>query len=144
MRSGGPEVRRSGGPEVRRSGGPEVRRSGGPGSGVRGPGVRRSGVRVPAHWRTASVGDECHSWAFGDAAGFGWVIEREQAAVVEEQNAVGDVADTRELVGRDDDRHLARANIAFDPKARRAVSRVEAVVDQKQASVRELRGRKVV
>ena len=39
----------------------------------------------------------------GNAGGAGRVVEGVKAAVVEKQDAVGDVADVGELVGRDDD-----------------------------------------
>lgn len=68
----------------------------------------------------------------GDADGAGRVVEGVQAAVVQEEHAVGDVADAGELVGRDDER-LGAVGLSNDEHPVRVAAREESVVDEKES-----------
>jgi hypothetical protein len=63
------------------------------------------------------------------------LVERVQAAVVQEEDAVGDVADAGELVGRDDER-LVPFVLVNDEWLPYVGAREQGVVDEKE-SVRE-------
>lgn len=68
----------------------------------------------------------------GDAGGGGRVVEGVEAAVVQEEDAVGDVADAGELVGRDDER-LGAVGFSNDQRLVRVAAGDQGIVDEKES-----------
>jgi len=60
------------------------------------------------------------------------MVERVEAAVVEEEDAVGDVADAGELVGRDDERLIPNL-LSNDERLACMAAREQGVVDQEDS-----------
>jgi len=67
----------------------------------------------------------------GDARSAVELVEGLEAAVVEEEDAVGDVADVGELVSRDDER-LSSVVLANDERWARVTARTQGIVDEEE------------
>ena len=72
---------------------------------------------------------------FGDAASAGEAVEGKQAPVMQQEEAIGDVAHAGELVRRDDGRRGARESLTNEARPLRFVAPAEGVVDEQESTV---------